>query len=236
MIYNQNYRDQFFWDQPGKPSISQLFGMVKSELSTPRVKRPSNPVTKVSLVSLGIGALIVALSALLSYALTKSILFMIIIIMVTAFIFMGASFIVIAVYNFFIYGRRCTVSTPATCIGYSISGSSNNNSGGARLLRSPVFKYTYGGLEYIAFDDVYESGGNVPPMNVETTILVDPSDPSHIKWDFSNRKAVWIIAGGAIFILMAFGLLFLCLSDDDFREAALPQTAQTQTIHQPANQ
>lgn len=226
MIYNPNYRDQVFWESEGSPSLGDVFSMLKTSMKTPRVPLPASPVSKVGFITAGICGGVVLLAALLTYVFSKSALLTLVLGMSLCFLCMGILFIVLAVFNFFIYANRCTAPVKAVCVGYSISG---NSSGGSNhhIMRCPVFRYTYGGVEYTAYDGIYENHHRMPPMGVEADILVDPTDPAHIKWEFDNRKALWFIAGGIIAILMSMGFIYLCWADEDFKAAALNQTPDT---------
>lgn len=214
MRYDPNYDNQFFWDRSNRPGLLDLANMVKTNIggtNSPRDKRSR----KIS-VDLAVGAIAVAVTCVIIYATSRSALFTLVIGVVAVFYAMGIGMLVELLLSRTIYSRNYTETVSAKCIGISIHGETENG----QLIKTPVFEYSFGGRNYIAFDGKWSNfRDNFPEIGGDWEIELDPDNPEDIRWQpdksFSKFAAIWGIAA----ILFASMVLWSTLHDEDFMAA-----------------
>jgi hypothetical protein len=148
-----------------------------------------------------------------------------------AFASVGVIAIIIAIVSA-ILRKNCTEPVEATCIGYSYSaGPNNDSSGGGRMERTPVFEYDYHGMKCVAFDGVYDNFSKLPMISQKTSILVNPSDPEDIVWNFGKHRLLFLILALAFSAVLSFAMFWVVINDENFMKAALskdePKTEAT---------
>lgn len=221
MFYDPNYRNQFFYDSSNSIGIREAFQLARRELSVAayKTKMPKTGLSKVGLYSfLGVSAFVLIATALI-WIFFKSALFTIVLFVIMAFASIGIIAIIYTV-ALFRFRRRCSVPVEATCIGYSISGGADHDSGAGRISRSPVFEYEYQGARFVAFDGMYDNFSALPAVSQKTTILIDPSDPEEIVWNFGRKREKFLILAAAFAVVLGFAMLFIVLNDENFMNSA----------------
>ncbi|MBR5420611.1 MAG: DUF3592 domain-containing protein [Lachnospiraceae bacterium] len=234
MRYDPNYKDQIFREENGRIGLGEIIGMVKSEMNAPKTKMPPTRLSGLMKKVLPVMGVMLALVALITFVLTKSPVYTIVITMCWLFIFFGIVLLIIALYSFVCVPKQCTDVVEAMCIGHSISGGGN----GARPLHSPVFQYEYRGRTYVAFDGLYENNPKMPPVGFSVNIRVNPMDPEELIWDFSRQRLIWFLLGTVIALTVGVMFFYVALVDEDFRsqviygekteESAAPEAAPVQ--------
>jgi hypothetical protein len=219
MRYESNYRNQFFWESDGLPGISEMMDFFRSEMTAPKAKIPATKITKAILISLLSLSAITVITAGISFAIMKSIAFTVVLSMLVLFFLMGIMIIVLSILQFKVFPKACSEPVEAECIGFSISGG-NGDGGAAGPTRCPVFKYSYHGFEYTAFDHVYENRGNFPAVGSKLQILVNPDDPEELVWDLTGRRPRFLILCGIFAIVLSAAIMFIVLNDKNFMDSA----------------
>ena len=221
MHYDPNYRNQFFYDSSNSIGIKEAIGIAKRELAVSEIKTkmPKSKLSKVTLYGfLGVIALILLATALVWF-ITKSLLFTIVLFVIMAFFSVAVMAVVIVIAGA-VHRRSCTDPVEATCIGYSISGG-DDHTGGGGVSKTPVFEYEYQGFKFVAFDGVYDNFSQVPVVSQKTTILINPSDPEDIVWNFGKHRQIFLILAGLFGTVLSISMLLVILNDDNFMKTAL---------------
>lgn len=225
MHYDPNYRNQFFHNSANRIGIREAVDILRRELAVREVKTPM-PKTKTSKIVLfsllGIIALILLISAVI-WIVSKSLLLTIVLFVLMAFLSVGIMSVVFFVSEQ-VHRRSCTEAVDAVCIGYSISGDGANDNGGG-VSRTPVFEYEYHGYKYTAFDGVYDNFSALPAVLQETKILINPSDPEDIVWNFGKKRGRFLILAGAFATVLSLAIFFVILNDENFMNSALGDDA-----------
>ena len=107
---------------------------------------------------------------------------------VTGFVLWFAGFAVVGLivdYNRMIKRpKKMTAEVNALVAGHSLEASNGH------LMRTPVFKYEYGGRKYFAYDGVCSNTGKVPKVGEEVTIRIDPDEPSELSWSDKKQEHI----------------------------------------------
>ncbi|MBO4926814.1 MAG: hypothetical protein J5379_00990 [Clostridiales bacterium] len=193
MLFNADYSGQIFCDREGGMiSFSELSGMsYGNTVSKPRpVSQAADTEPKIFktglLITLGLAiaaggiAFLVSRSGIGSFALG----FMCLFLGGTTTVF---SFIC---YKLLIRTRRITEPVEAKCIGYSLHSEKTDTGGGTT--RCPVFEYSYGGKDYVAFDGMYTGSKKIPGIGSVMDIWIDPNDPAELLWSKSNIRKTFV--------------------------------------------
>ena len=200
MIYDPRYRDQVFWDAPHKPDLMTLINMLQDQirLKSEIVYPPAGKDAKTLGIGLGCSALFALLAGGLTFLITK--------VGIAAFIvgFIGL-FMGFTVTAFFIARDRLlirpqlmTSQVNAVCVGHSLTG------GDGHMNRCPVFKYTYNGREYLAYDGNYSNRTKLPDIDEKLTIRIDPEHPEELMWNEGHNKNTFFFAA-AVCVIMIIG-------------------------------
>ena len=214
MRYEPNYRSQFFWDSEGRPGIEDLFNFLKTNTGGSRI--PRNRLSKLINVELAIGAVAVAIACVIIYVTSKSVLLTLVLGMVSVFYAMGIAALVGLIIARTKFATNYTETVSAKCIGISISGMTDHR----QLLKTPVFKYSYGGRNYIAFDGKWSNFHDAfPEIGGDWEIDVNPDDPEDIRWQPGKSTAKFIVIWGVASILFASMMMWVCTQDEDFMAA-----------------
>ena len=230
MHYDPNYKNQFFHDSSNSIGIKEAINIARREIAVSeyKTKMPKSKLSKVMTYSiLGVSALVLLATALI-FVFSRSFLFTIVMFVIMAFASVAVNAIVIAIVSS-ILNKRCTEPVEATCIGYSMSGSSDHDSSAAGgLERTPVFEYDYHGFKCVAFDGVYDNFSKLPFVSQKTTILVNPDDPEDIYWNFGKHRSVFLILACVFGSVLSISMFFVVINDENFMNSAFsenePQT------------
>ena len=228
MKYEKNYARQVFCDSNQGLSIGDVFSKVKENMIGGTVPMPPSPTVKVFLTSGVIAILAGIIGGIISFLITKSGVFALVIGMGLFGIGLGVLFIAVSTFTFGIYAKKCTYPITATCIGYSVTGGGNNNSPGHAVLYSPVFQYTYRENEYTSFNEVYSNvRRSMPRVGDKFQIMIDSADPWHINWADNKKTMIFFIFGGIVSIFLGAAFLWLTQVDEDFRNQTLNNNQTT---------
>ena len=237
MRYDPNYNDQFFYDSSNDIGLSNVFDIMKSEMSRRKdayqngVKRPPSPYGK----GVGIGVLVLLVLWIIIFGIcfliTKSFIYSLIMAMCGLFVGFGFVLIFMGVYFFILLPKKCCLPVEATCIGHSISGS-NNSRGRMQTLRCPVFEYDYGGEHFVAFDAIYDNTSKIPFVGLKTTIQINPDKPDELVWNFEKSRLIFFIAGAVFAIALGSAFIWLTNQDESLLNQILPsrQAAVEDTV------
>ena len=218
MRYEPSYQRQLFWDSEGAPGLSDVIDAMSGRINNFGNKIPSTKknamVTYLAFGTFAVGLL----AAIITYIARKSVLLTMIVGLVSVFYAMGAAALIGLVISRTFFSRKCTEPVNAKCIGISIRGRSEHG----KLIKAPVFKYAYGGRNYLAVDGRWTNFyKEFPKIGEDWEIKVDPDDPEEIEWTESKSTSIFIVLWGVGSIIMASLILWMCLQDKNFMEAAL---------------
>ena len=222
MHYDPNYRNQFFRDSANSFGIREAFAVMKREFQVAeyKTKMPKSKPTRVTnLALLGVVLLVLAATAIIWFV-SRSLMLIVTLFCIMAFASVGIVALIVMIAGS-VLKRACTEAVEATCIGYSFATGSSHDSRGGRLERTPVFEYEYQGMKCVAFDGVYDNFSEIPVVSQKTTILVNPSDPEDIVWNFGKRRSIFLILAFAFATVLSISMLLVILNDDNFMKAAL---------------
>ena len=222
MHYDPNYRNQFFYDSSNSIGIKEAFRIARRELNVAelKTKMPKSRQSKVTLFAfLGVSALILIITAIIWFV-SKSLLLTLVLFVIMAFASVAVIAIVSAIAGA-VLRRDCSDPVDAVCIGYSYSGGGSDGTSGGRMTRTPVFEYEYQGYKWVAFDGMYDNFTKVPLVSQPTKILVNPSDPEDIVWDFSNSRQVFLILAALFGSVLSIAMFLVVINDEKFMNAAL---------------
>ena len=191
MLYESNYRGQVYWDSPDRITLRDVLEKLNERIqyhhyvTTP----PASPDLKTVGIGMLINTLVCIAVGFIKYFLHGSGIAG----FVTGFVLWFAGFAVIGLivgYNRMIKRpKKMTVEVNALVAGHSLEASNGH------LLRTPVFKYEYGGRKYFAYDGVYSNTGKVPKVGEEVTIRIDPDEPSELSWSDKNNRSTFMFIG-----------------------------------------
>ena len=200
MIYDPRYRGQVFWDAPHKPDLMTLINMLQDQirLKSEIVYPPSGKDSKTLGIGLGISALLGLAAGGITYLVTKVGLASFIVGFISLFFGFTVTALIIAYNRLIVRPRLMTSEVNALCVGHSIAMSDHH------ATRTPVFKYTYNGREYLAYDGNYANKTKIPEIDSTITINIDPEDPSEFMWSESNNKKIFFCAA-AVCVMMIIG-------------------------------
>lgn len=211
MIYDPRYRDQIFWDAPHKPDLMTLINMFQDQirLKSEVVYPPSGKDAKTLGIGLGCSALAGLAAGGITYLMTKVGLASFIVGFITLFLGFTITALIIARYRLIIRPSKMTSEVNAVCVGYSISRSDQHT------IRTPVFKYTYNGREYLAYDGNYSNHSKIPSIDSTLTIRIDPEDPAELMWSERNNRKTFFFAAAVcvIMIIGEIGMIIVTLGD-----------------------
>lgn len=217
MNYNPDYRHQMFWDTNEPINFMSVMREMSQMDRFPREKYPATKVSKVMRIEGLIGMILSVISALIAFIISKSVVLLIVVFMIAVILCLGIASIVLGVARNIIINRNVTETITAKCIGYSISGGGSKS---RRVMRSPVFKYNYRGVDHVAFDGVWSnSGSRLPKVGDDFEIKIDPNDPDELVWEKNSGTNFIAIAMGVFALILAGGFIKLACSDDSFRAA-----------------
>lgn len=222
MHYDPNYRNQFFRDSANTFGIREAFAVMKREFQVAeyKTKMPKSKLSKATtLALLCVIALVLIITAIIWFT-SHSLLLTLVLFLIMAFFSVGVTAIIVFIIGS-VMRKSCTEPVEATCIGYSFATGSSHDSRGGRLERTPVFEYEYQGLKCVAFDGVYDNFSDIPVVSQRTTILVNPSDPEDIVWNFGKKRQFFLILACAFSFVLGGSMLLVILNDDNFMKAAL---------------
>ncbi len=215
MRYEPNYSRQYFSESDSIPSPIELASSINVNGSFN--KMPKDRFTSAVHAMIGIGALVLAVVAVIIYVVTKSPLLTLVMSMAAVFFIMGILAFVGLALSRTKFAKSYTETVPAKCIGISIRGVTDH----MRLIKTPVFKYAYGGKDYIAIDGKWANFHDAfPEIGGDWEIEVNPDDPEDIRWQQGRSTAKFVIIWGIASIIFASGMLWLCFQDEDFMKAA----------------
>ena len=226
MRYNPNYRGQIFYDSANSIGIDEVLHLLMQEFKTREFKEkmPKTKETKILLFSLlGLSVLCLFVTVLI-WIFTRSLAYSIVIMLIGAVYVVGIMCI-IATVTLNITRKACSDPVEAVCIGYSLSGGGSSRNYGGRIMRSPVFQYEYQGYKWTAFDGTYDNFSQLPMMGVPTKILVNPSDPEELIWNFRKGRERFLILGAAFAIVLSSAILFVVQNDEKFLNSVIPARA-----------
>ena len=211
MIYDPRYRGQVFWDAPHKPDLMTLINMLQDQirLKSEIVYPPAGKDSKTLGIGLGCTALFALLAGGLTFLITKVGIASFIVGFISLFLGFTVTALIIAHNRLISRPRLMTSEVNAVCVGHSITRSDHHMS------RTPVFKYTYNGREYLAYDGNYANKTKIPAIDSTVTINIDPEDPSEFMWSESNNKKMFFFVA-MICIVMIIGeiaMIIVTLSD-----------------------
>lgn len=211
MIYDPRYQGQVFWDAPHSPDLMTLLNMLQDQirLKSEIVYPPAGKDSKILGFGFGITALLGLAAGGITHLITKASLASFIVGFISLFLGFTVTALIIAHNRLISRPRLMTSEVNAVCIGHSITRSDHHTS------RTPVFKYTYKGREYTAYDGNYANNTKIPSTGSEVTIKVDPEDPAEIMWSDKNNKKMFFFAA-MICIVMIIGeiaMIIVTLSD-----------------------
>lgn len=222
MHYDPNYRNQFFYDSSNSIGIKEAFRIARRELSVAEIKTkmPKSKLSKVtSFAILGVSALVLIASGII-WLVSKSLLLTLVLFVIMAFASVAVIAIIVVIAGSLLR-RNCTDSVEATCIGYSYSGGGSGDSSGGRMERTPVFEYEYQGYKWVAFDGIYDNFSQLPLVSQQTKILVNPSDPEDIVWNFGKSRQTFLILACLFGSVLSIAMLLVVINDEKFMNAAL---------------
>lgn len=219
MHYDPNYKNQFFRDSSNSFNFKEMIETLRTELAVrdAKVPMPRTKTSKIVWFAFFIILGLILLTAAIIWFTTKSLLLILVVFVLQAFLTVGIMAVVYVVAGA-VHRRSCTEAVEATCIGYSISG---NDSNGGGISRSPVFEYEYDGYKFKAFDGVYDNFTRVPLVSEKTKILINPSDPEDIVWNFGNNRAFFLILAGVFATVLSTAMFLVVINDENFLNAAL---------------
>ena len=222
MHYDPNYKNQIFYQSSNSIGIAEAFQIAKRELAVAeyKTKMPKNKLSKImSYALLGVCALVLLVTGLV-WIFSRSLLFTIVLFVIMAFTSVGIMAIIMVIVDSIIR-KNCSEPVEATCIGYSLAGgSSHDSTSGGGIERSPVFEYEYQGFKFVAFDGVYDNFSKVPLVSQKTKILINPSDPEEIVWNFGKHRQIFLILACLFASVLGISMLLVVLNDDNFMNAA----------------
>ena len=226
MHYDPNYKGQIFYDK-NAIGIDEVLGLLRQELSSRQFKIPvpKNKLTKIVLFSLLGLSVVVLLVAALVWIFTRSAAYTVVLFVICAVYVVGFEAIITAI-SMEILRKACNDPVDAVCIGYSLSGNrTGNNNYGGRIAKAPVFQYEYHGFKYTAFDGIYDNISKQPAVSQKTKILVNPSDPEDIVWNFNKNREIFLILGGIFAIVFCSAMLLVVHGDEKFMNSVIPSRA-----------
>ena len=221
MHYDPNYKGQFFHQSSNSIGIAEAIGIARREIavSAYKTKMPKSRLSKImTFTILGESALVLIIAAAVWFF-TRSILFTIVLFVIMAFSGVGISAIVMFIADS-VLRKNCSEPVEATCIGYSYSGGEAHDSRGGGIAKTPVFEYDYHGLKCVAFDGMYDNFSKLPLVSQKTTILVNPSDPEDIVWNFGKQRQFFLILACLFASVLSISMFLVVLNDDNFMNAA----------------
>ena len=210
MIYDERYRNQVFWDVPHGPDYASLKRKL-IDLAMNGQNRITPPAGKDS-KTIGIGALaalvLAVLAGVITHFVTGAGIGAAVVGFIVFFLAGTVTALIIARNRLLVRPKLMTQEVNAMCVGYSITGNDGH------INRTPVFKYTYAGREYLAYDGIYSNRGRLPEIDSTVTIKVDPEDPAEFIWSDNNQKTfVFAAVICAIMILTEIAMIVIILSD-----------------------
>ncbi|MBR4579955.1 MAG: hypothetical protein IKO32_01840 [Lachnospiraceae bacterium] len=222
MHYDPNYKNQFFHQSANTIGIAEAIQIARREINVAeyKTKMPKSKLSKIiSYAILGVSALILLITAII-WLISRSVLLTLVLFVIMAFASVSIIAVIIAIADSILH-KNCSDPVEATCIGYSYSAGPSHDSGGGRMERTPVFEYEYHGMKCVAFDGIYDNFSQVPLISQKTTILVNPSDPEDIHWNFGKHRQIFLILACAFGSVLSLSMLFVVLNDDNFMNSAL---------------
>ena len=212
MIYDERYRDQVFWDAPYSPDLHILINMIREKAlnRTEIITPPAGKDLKTLGIGLGCTALLALAAGGITYLVTKVGLAAFIVGFISLFIGFTITAFLIARNRLLIRPKLMTAQVNAVCVGHSLTG------GDGHMNRCPVFKYTYNGREYLAYDGNYTNRTKLPDVDEKLTIRIDPEDPAELMWSEGQNKNSFFFAVivCAVLLLGEIGMIFVTLCDE----------------------
>lgn len=211
MIYNENYSNQFFRDTNEPFTLKDFYKLSKEKLAIKEqnINPPKSQDIKIWIVGLGVTFVMTAVACII-VALTRfktaSLGLMIAVAMLMFFLGGTVTVYVKIVNRLMIIPRRMTEPVNALCVGFSLSG---NESGEGGIMQTPVFKYKYGEIEYLAYDGIYTNHAEFPGIGEEWTIAVDPNNPSELVWSTKNNIKLFVLATVACAFFVALEIVLM---------------------------
>ncbi|MBR5386955.1 MAG: hypothetical protein IK142_05160 [Clostridiales bacterium] len=211
MIYDERYREQVFWDAPYTPELRILIGMIRDKAlnRTEIIYPPAGKDMKTLGIGLGCSALFALLAGGLTFLITKVGLAAFIVGFIGLFMGFTVTAFLIARDRLLIRPQLMTSQVNAVCVGHSLTG------GDGHMNRCPVFKYTYNGREYLAYDGNYSNRTKLPDIDEKLTIKIDPEHPEELMWNEGHNKNSFFFAAlvCAIIFLGEIGMIAVTLCD-----------------------
>ena len=220
MLYDKMYKDQLFWDNAYELTVTDFVRRMRQEMMERMERREIvYPPAGKDLKTVGIGVLIsvgaAAAAGGIAFAVSGSGIGGFCLGFILFFILMCFVVVFVMFQRLIKRPQKMTQEVNATCMGYSLTG--GNNNGGFSI--TPVFKYFYGGREYLAYDGNYQnhSWKKMPPIDSELTIRIDPEDPAELMWSEGNNKKMFIFCTGVTIAVLAgaVAMLFLIINTPD---------------------
>ena len=230
MFYDPNYKNQVFWES-NDISYSQVWAKLKDEIRNQAVREKAPGSRLSAFVKYGVLGMVILtlLSAVAALVITKSLLFTLVAGLCFMFFWLGWLCLFIGIVGFVILPKRYSVPVEAACIGYSISGIGGSNEGGGGIPVCPVFEYEFGGNRFTAYDGVYENINRKPGIGTKTEILIDPEQPEELRWNRSNKNAVFFFLAFGFAVALSSAIFLIVLNDDNFMNEALGRAASNPT-------
>ena len=226
MRYEPSYRRQVFSENGGFPDTMALLQAISGNNYGSRM--PKDKRGKMVSIELPIGLVIVLIAAGIIYMKTHSITLTLVLGMVALFYVMGLMAFVGLILSRTVFSTDYTETVTAKCIGISIRGMSDH----FRLIKTPVFKYYYGGSNHIAFDAMWSTmHDSFPEVGQDWQIEINPDDPDDLRWQKGKKTGLFLIIWGIASILFATLLLWLTTQDEAFMETCLNEGKALQIIN-----
>lgn len=211
MIYDERYRDQIFWENPYDLDYASFksklldLAMNKTQFITP----PAGKDAKTVGIGFLIAVVVAALAGVITHFATGAGIGAVVVAVIAFFMVGTVTAVIVARNRLIVRPSKMTQEVNAKCVGYSLTGSDGH------MNRCPVFKYTYGGREYLAYEGNYSNRGERPEIDSMVTIRVDHDDPAEFVWNDRNNQKTFVFSAVicVIMFLVEIAMLIITLSD-----------------------
>ncbi|MBO4391607.1 MAG: hypothetical protein J5825_12195 [Lachnospiraceae bacterium] len=226
MLYDPNYRAQFFWQENGPIEFDNVAKIMKGEMANfkklgSKKSLPLNYVAKLIFAGAFFCAIAVGAVTLISYLKMKSPALTVVVLIIGTMVTMGILLLLGTIAMYVLLPMRCRDRVQATVIGYSVSLGGGGRYNMKMYMRSPVFQYDYRGKSYTAFDGMHDNFGHLPEIGSVMTIRVNPAKPEELLWIRKKELLGFLILTTVVSFAAAGAFIGLMQVDEGFRNQVL---------------